>query len=168
MNEEFLFVPLFKVVKSCVSNIFALKTNLINASIPCMIYQKPQLIDFPKIGSSIDGYISIAEKDNLPFEVKRIYWTYFTPESVKRGGHAHLRLQQILVAVAGRIIVTTQMPGEEEQRFILEAASQGIFIPQYCWRTMQYTHNAVQMCIANMAYEESDYIRDYEEFKKLR
>jgi len=132
-----------------------------------MTYQQPQLVDFPKIGSSIDGYISIAEKDNLPFEVKRVYWTYFTPESVKRGGHAHLKLQQILVAVAGKIIVTTQLPGEEEQRFILETASQGIFIPQYCWHTMQYTHNAVQMCIANMAYEEIDYIRDYEEFKKL-
>lgn len=133
-----------------------------------MTYQQPQLVDFPKIGSSIDGYISIAEKDNLPFEVKRVYWTYFTPESVKRGGHAHLKLQQILVAVAGKIIVTTQMPGEEEQRFILETASQGLFIPQYCWRTMQYSHNAVQMCIANMAYEESDYIRDYEKFKKLK
>lgn len=115
----------------------------------------------------MEGYISLAEKDSLPFEVKRIYWTYFTPESVKRGGHAHLRLNQILVAVAGKIIVTTQMPGEKEERFILETANQGLFIPEFCWRTMQYTHNAVQMCIANMEYEESDYIRDYEEFKKL-
>lgn len=129
--------------------------------------EKPRLIDFPKIGTTIEGYISVAERENLPFEVKRIYWTYFTPESVIRGGHAHLRLEQILVAVSGKIIVTTQMPGQEEERFILETADKGIYIPRYCWRTMQYTHNAVQMCIANMAYEVSDYIRDYEEFKKL-
>lgn len=133
-----------------------------------MIYDQPRIIDFPKIGNSIEGYISLAEKDTLPFEVKRIYWTYFTPESVKRGGHAHLRLNQILVAVAGKIIVTTEMPGETEQRFILETANKGLFIPQCCWRTMQYTHNAVQMCIASIVYEESDYIRDYEEFKKLK
>jgi hypothetical protein len=132
-----------------------------------MIYEKPRLIDFPKIGTTIEGYISVAEKDTLPFEVKRVYWTYFTPENIQRGGHAHLRLNQILVAVAGKIIVTTEMPGEPEQRFILETADKGLFIPKYCWRTMQYSHNAVQMCIANMAYEVSDYIRDYEEFKKL-
>ena len=132
-----------------------------------MKYEKPRLIDFPKIGTTIEGYISVAERENLPFEVKRIYWTYFTPESVIRGGHAHLRLEQILVAVSGKIIVTTQMPGQGEERFILETADKGIYIPRYCWRTMQYSHNAVQMCIANMAYELSDYIRDYEEFKKL-
>jgi len=132
-----------------------------------MIYEKPRLIDFPKIGTTIEGYISVAEKDTLPFAVKRVYWTYFTPENIQRGGHAHLRLNQILVAVAGKIIVTTEMPGEPEQRFILEAADKGLFIPKYCWRTMQYSHNAVQMCLANMAYEVSDYIRDYDEFKKL-
>ena len=133
-----------------------------------MIYQQPQIINFPKIGKTIEGYISVAENNTLPFEVKRIYWTYFTPESVKRGGHAHLQLQQILVAVAGKIIVTTQMQGETEQQFILESANQGLFIPKYCWRTMQYTHNAVQMCIASMAYDESDYIRDYEEFRHFK
>ena len=129
--------------------------------------QQPFLIHFPKIGNSIQGYISVAENSNLPFEVKRVYWTYFTPESVQRGGHAHHDLEQILVAVAGKIIVTTQMPGEQEQRFILETANQGIFLPKYCWHIMEFSHNAVQMCIANMAYEESDYIRDYNDFKKL-
>lgn len=131
------------------------------------MYQQPQLISFPRIGKTLEGYISVAENDALPFEVKRVYWTYFTPESIKRGGHAHHHLEQILVAVAGKIIVTTQMPGEDEQRTILETADQGILLPKYCWHRMQYSHNAVQMCIANMAYEESDYIRDYEEFKKL-
>ena len=131
------------------------------------MFNTPYLIDFPRSGKTVDVYISVAEKETLPFEVKRIYWTYFTPESINRGGHAHHQLEQILVAVAGKIIVTTQMPGAEEQRTILETANQGILLPKYCWHKMQYSHNAVQMCIANMAYEETDYIRDYEEFKKL-
>ena len=131
------------------------------------MYQQPYLINFPKIGKPIEGYISVAEKETLPFIVKRIYWTYFTPESVNRGGHAHHQLEQILVAVAGKIIVTTQVPGKDEQKIILDSADQGIFLPKYCWHRMQYSHNAVQMCIANMPYEEYDYIRDYEEFKKL-
>ena len=125
------------------------------------------IIKFPKIGNSGLGYISVAENALLPFEVKRIYWTYFTPEDIERGGHAHHELEQILVSVSGKIIVTTQMPGAEERKFILESADEGIYLPKHCWHIMKYSHNAVQMCIANMAYSEDDYIRDYDAFKKL-
>lgn len=129
--------------------------------------EMPRLITFPKIGNSSLGYISPAEKENLPFEVKRIYWTYFTPEDVQRGGHAHHDLKQILVAVAGKIVVNTEMPGGMKHSFILDSPAQGVYLPKYSWHVMQYSHNAVQMCIASMAYEESDYIRDYDDFKKL-
>ena len=129
---------------------------------------KPYIIEFPKIGNSQLGYISVAENDNLPFEVKRIYWTYYTPESVERGGHAHHELEQILVAVSGKIIVNTEMPGGEIERFILETPNVGIYMPKYCWHVMQYSHNSAQMCIANMVYEEKDYIRDYDTFKSIK
>lgn len=128
----------------------------------------PEIIQFPKLGSPSLGYISLAENETLPFEVKRVYWTYFTPESVERGGHAHLELQQILVAVAGQIIVKTEMPGGKQETFILDSPDKGLYIPRFCWREMKYTHNAVQMCIASIVYYESDYIRDYNEFKKLQ
>lgn len=129
---------------------------------------KPRIIQFPKIGEPMLGYISVAENENLLFDVKRIYWTYYTPENVVRGGHAHKGLEQILFAVAGKIIVDTEMPGNVKDRFILESPDCGLFMPKYCWHQMRYSHNAAQMCIANMAYAESDYIRDYEEFKKLK
>ena len=132
-----------------------------------MNFDKPCLIEFPKIGNSTLGYISIAENDTLPFEVKRIYWTYYTPESVERGGHAHYKLQQVLVAVAGKIIIGVELLNGEKMEFILDNPNIGLYIPKATWRTMKYTHNAVQMCIASIVYEESDYIRDYEEFKKI-
>lgn len=131
------------------------------------MYTKPHLIEFPKIGDSDLGYISIAEKNNLPFKVKRIYWTYYTPENLERGAHAHFELEQILLAVAGKIIVTTEMPDGEKNEFVLDDPSQGLFIPKLVWRTMKYSHNSVQMCIASMVYEEKDYIRDYAQFKQL-
>jgi hypothetical protein len=133
-----------------------------------LIYARPYLIEFSKIGNSSLGYISVAEKDNLPFEVKRIYWTYFTPESVERGGHAHHELEQLLIAPSGKIIVKTEMPGGIKDQFLLESPNMGVYIPKYCWHIMEYSHNAVQMCIANMVYEEKDYIRDYAEFKLLK
>jgi hypothetical protein len=129
-------------------------------------YTEPFLINFPKIGQPTLGYISLAEKENLPFEPKRIYWTYFTPEEVERGGHSHHDLHQILVAVAGKITVTTELLNGYKEKFILESPNIGLFIPKKCWRTMKYSHNAVQMCIASNEYDEKDYIRDYDEFLK--
>ncbi len=129
---------------------------------------EPQIINFSKIGNSSLGYISLAENETLPFEVKRIYWTYFTPEDVERGGHSHINLEQILIAMAGTIIVKTEMPGGVKNTFVLDSPSKGLLIPKLCWREMKYTHNAVQMCIASIIYDESDYIRDYEEFKQLK
>jgi 5-deoxy-D-glucuronate isomerase len=131
------------------------------------MFETPRLITFPKIGNSSLGYISPAENENLPFEVKRIYWTYFTPEDVQRGGHAHHDLEQILVAVAGKITVQTEMPDGTKHTFVLDSPSQGVYLPKYSWHIMQYSHNAVQMCIASMVYEESDYIRDYNDFLKI-
>ena len=128
----------------------------------------PSIINFPKIGNSKQGYISIAENENLPFDVKRIYWTYFTPENVERGGHAHHDLMQLLIAVSGKIIVNTEMPDGTKERFVLSSPNQGVYLPKYSWHVMQYTHNAVQMCIASMVYEEKDYIRDYNDFKKVK
>lgn len=126
---------------------------------------EPQIIYFPKIGDSALGYISLAENETLPFEVKRIYWTYFTPEDVERGGHAHYQLQQILVALAGKITVNIQMPGGDKKLFVLDSPDKGVFLPKFSWHVMKYSHNAVQMSIASMDYEEKDYIRDYNKFK---
>ena len=133
-------------------------------------FNKPLIIEFPKIGKSSLGYISIAEKETLPLIPKRIYWTYFTPEDVERGGHSHYDLQQILVAVAGQITINTELQNGEKETFVLNSPNYGLYIPKKCWRTMKYTHNAVQMCIASNEYDEKDYIREYQLFlneKKL-
>ena len=130
------------------------------------LLDKPFLIDFPKIGEPSLGYISVAEKNNLPFIPKRVYWTYFTPENIERGGHAHIELQQVLIAVSGSIKVIVETITGEKYNFNLNKPNLGLFIPKKVWRTMQYSHSAVQICIASTEYLESDYIRDYNLFKK--
>jgi len=128
----------------------------------------PYIVKFQKTGSSSLGYISVAEKETLLFVPKRIYWTYFTPEDVERGGHAHIVLEQILVAVSGRIELTIESVDGKIFDFVLQSPDIGVYIPKLCWRTMKYSHNAVQMCIASMEYDESDYIRDYKQFMQLK
>lgn len=128
--------------------------------------KKPFLIEFPKIGTPALGYISVSEKERLPFVVKRIYWTYFTPEDVTRGGHAHYELEQILLAVSGRIVVKTELKDGEKQEFVLEKPHTGLYLPRQCWHEMSYSRNAVQVCVASMEYIEDDYIRSYDRFKE--
>ena len=131
-------------------------------------YSAPHLIDFPKLGVPGIGYISVGEnaKDQLPFVVQRVFWTYHTPESIVRGRHAHHRTEQVLVAVAGRIIVTTEMADGDIQIFRLEDPNVGLYVPPYAWHTMQYSHTAVQLALASKPYDEQDYIRDYEAFRQ--
>jgi mannose-6-phosphate isomerase-like protein (cupin superfamily) len=128
--------------------------------------KKPYVIDFSKIGSGQIGFISVFENCQiLPFEVERIFWTYFTPEDVVRGRHAHYKTEQILVAVAGRIIVNIEIPDGEQEVFILDKPNIGLYIPPNCWHTMQYSHSSVQLALANTVFDENDYIRSYEDFK---
>ncbi len=132
------------------------------------VQSKPYIIEFPQIGESSEGYLSVAESlNNVPFDIKRTFWTYYTPESVVRGRHAHHKTEMILIALSGRIIVNTEMPGHEIDAFVLDKPNKGLYLPPYCWHTMQYTHVSVQLVLASTHYEPSDYIRDYEEFRKI-
>ena len=131
-------------------------------------YTAPYLIEFPKLGSPGIGYISVGENDKalLPFAVQRVFWTYYTPESIVRGRHAHHQTEQILVAVAGRITVTTEMANGDIQLFRLEDPNVGLYVPPSAWHTMQYSHTAVQLVLASHPYIEGDYIRDYKAFRQ--
>jgi dTDP-4-dehydrorhamnose 3,5-epimerase-like enzyme len=128
-----------------------------------MTFEAPRIISFPRIGSSALGFNS-----TVPFEVKRAFWTYYTPDSVLRGRHAHHNTEMVLVACAGRIIVNTEMPDGRIDIFTLEKPEVGLYMPKYCWHTMQYSHSSVQLVLASSFYDEQDYIRSYEEFKQLQ
>lgn len=128
----------------------------------------PYLINFERLGAPEIGYISVTERQQMiPFEVQRIFWTYYTPESIVRGRHAHYNTEQILIATAGRIIVTTETAHGQIQTFRLEDPHMGLYVPPHVWHTMQYSHSAVQLVLASTPYNEDDYIRNYERFKSV-
>ena len=127
----------------------------------------PYLINFPKLGTPDIGYISVMEQQQVvPFEIKRIFWTYYTPESIVRGRHAHHATEQVLIAVAGRITVMTELADGTIQTFRLEDPNVGLYVPPHTWHTMQYSHTAVQLVLASQPYTETDYIRNYEDFRQ--
>lgn len=131
-------------------------------------FPEPHVIHFPKLGEPSIGYISISEMDNMiPFVPKRVFWTYHTPESVVRGRHAHHLTEQVLIAVAGRIILTTENSEGEIDTFVLDSPSKGVYVPPTHWHTMQYSHTAVQLVFASTLYDEKDYIRNHADFKEI-
>ena len=128
---------------------------------------QPYIIEFPTIGTSSLGYLTIAEdKSKIPFDILRVYWTYYAPHEVIRGHHAHKDLQQIIFAISGSIKLELESKQGEKNVFLLDNPKLGLYIPPLTWRTMQFSHNAVLLCLASMEYNESDYIRNYELFKK--
>ena len=84
-----------------------------------------------------------------------------------RGGHAHRKLNQVIFAVSGIITFTTEDLQGNKKTFVLDAPNKGLFLPEKYWRDIQFSHNAVLLCLASEVYTAEDYIRDYDEFKKL-
>jgi hypothetical protein len=131
-----------------------------------LFQEEPHLVCLKSIGDSTIGYITISEiQKDIPFEVKRIYWTYYTPQNVKRGYHAHKKLRQIIFAVSGAIRFNVECRDGITHQFVLDQPHIGLYLPPYTWREIQFSHNAVLLCLASEWCEESDYIREYNNFK---
>jgi dTDP-4-dehydrorhamnose 3,5-epimerase-like enzyme len=131
--------------------------------------QHPYLIEFPAFGSPDIGYLTAVESTrNVPFEIKRVYWSYYTPETVTRGRHAHYELQQVLVAVAGKVIISCEPPGGDAVVFVMDTPRVGLYIPALFWHVIQFSPGSVVMSLASTHYDEMDYIREYDDFQKMR
>ncbi|MBL7829841.1 MAG: FdtA/QdtA family cupin domain-containing protein [Saprospiraceae bacterium] len=129
---------------------------------------KPHVINFPAFGNPAEGYIAVNQyAQALPFEVKRTFWTYHTPEAVTRGRHAHHNTQMVLIAAAGKIIVDLEEADGTVSQHVLESPTVGLYIPAMTWHVMKYSHNAIQIVFASSDYDESDYIREYQVFQSL-
>lgn len=126
-----------------------------------------KLIDLSKIIDPRRGNLTVVEQNiDVPFEIKRAYWTYDVPSGESRGGHAHKQLQQLLVAMSGSFDVTLDN-GQEKETVHLNHPYQGLLIPSMTWRTLEdFSSGAVCMVLASELYDEDDYIRDYEQFLK--
>ena len=89
----------------------------------------PKLVTLPQIGNSQLGYISIVEHvQDAPFAIRRVYWTYYTPQDVMRGGHAHRELQQLIFAVSGQIAINVTDRELNRHSYNLTVPNVGIYI----------------------------------------
>lgn len=126
-----------------------------------------KLIEIPKI-ENILGNIAVIENDVLPFEVKRVYYLYDIPSSANRGGHSHIKLQQVLIAISGSFDVILK-DGISEKTITLNKPDKGLLIRNNIWRELgNFSSGAVCLVLASTIYNEEDYIRDFDEFLKSK
>lgn len=120
-------------------------------------------LELPKIENAL-GNIAVIEKDTLPFAVKRVYYLYDIPSSAKRGGPAHLNLQQVLIAISGSFDVVLD-DGSRRQTITLNKPDRGLLITTKIWRELEnFSSGAVCLVLASEEFSEDDYIRDYDDF----
>lgn len=119
---------------------------------------------FQPHGDERGQLIALEEGRDIPFQIKRVYYMYDTGRGVHRGFHAHKKLEQILVCVSGSCTVLLDS-GSEKKEVFLEKPYEGLYIPPSTWREMyDFSPDAVLVVLASELYDESDYIRDYDEF----
>ena len=127
---------------------------------------KTEVVDLPVIQDYRGNLAVIESGKSLPFPINRVYYLYDIPTSAYRGGHAHRALHQLLISISGSFDVLTDN-GTLNRTFSLNKASVGLYIGPYVWRDLRnFSSNAVCLVLASMVYDESDYIRDFAEFKE--
>lgn len=115
------------------------------------------------------GNISVVENGTtIPFDVKRTYYLYDVPGGESRGGHAHKELRQLIIAASGSFSVTVD-DGNVKRTFNLNRPYQGLLIVPGIWRTLDdFSSGSVCLVLASHEYDEKDYIRDYDDYKKYK
>jgi len=122
------------------------------------------IYDFKVWGDSRGQLVALEENKEIPFDVKRVFYIYSTQEGVPRGQHSHYKTKQLLVAVNGSCKVTLDN-GITKEIFSLDSPSIGLFQDAMIWGTMHdFSEDCVLMVLASDFYDESDYIRNYDDF----
>lgn len=119
---------------------------------------------FQQHGDDRGMLVALEEYNDIPFEIKRVYYMYDTKEGVHRGFHAHKDLEQIMICIHGSCKIRLDN-GREKKIVSLEKPYEGLYLPGNIWREMyDFSPDAVLMVLASKLYDESDYIRDHDEF----
>ena len=126
------------------------------------------IINFPKIEDERGNLSFFQNNAQVPFEIKRTYWIYDVPGGEYRGGHAFKDQQEVIVALSGSFDVVLH-DGIKEQRFQLNRSYYGLYIPNKIWRSLEnFSTNSLALIVSDMNYIESDYLRDFSLFQKIK
>lgn len=123
-----------------------------------------KLFDFNALGDERGHLVAIEGNRHVPFDIKRVYYLFGTKLGVSRGYHAHKSLQQVAICISGscRFVMDD---GLNKESIVLNSSTKGLFIDIMQWHEMyDFSPDCVLMVLASDIYDESDYIRNYDDF----
>ena len=124
-------------------------------------------VEFPPLGDDRGSLVALEGDVTIPFEIKRVYYLFGTKQDVTRGLHAHLALKQVMLCVTGSCKILLD-DGIDRKTVVLDSPTKGLLVESLVWREMsQFSSDCVLLVIASEHYDESDYIRDYDKFKRI-
>ena len=125
-----------------------------------------RLIELPRITDPRGNLTFVESQNHIPFDIKRVYYTYDVPGGTERGGHAHKELKQLIIAMSGSFDITLD-DGFEKKTFHLNRSYFGLYVSSMIWRGIDnFSSGSVCMVLASEFYSEADYYREYEDFLK--
>ena len=126
------------------------------------------VIDVSKIHNEAGNITVVENGENIPFDIKRIYYLYDVTGGEARGGHAHYKLEQFIIAASGSFDVILD-DGKNRKRVTLNRPNLALHIVPGLWRELDnFSSGSISLVLASQTYDEKDYIRDYSEFKKYK
>lgn len=129
---------------------------------------KPNIINFPKIQDPRGNLTFLQHSNQIPFEIKRCFWTYDVPGGEIRGGHAYRNQKEIIIALSGSFdVVITNLDGSIE-KYSLNRSYYGLYLPAKTWRHIEnFSTNSLALHVSSEFFSTEDYIREFEEFKNV-
>ena len=125
-----------------------------------------KFIQFKPLGDEKGWLIALEGERNIPFAIKRAYYIYGTRPGVRRGRHAHRKLRQVIVCLAGTCAISLD-DGRSTETVTLTGNERGLIIEPMIWHEMyDFSAGCVLLVLAEEWYDERDYIRDYQVFRK--
>lgn len=126
---------------------------------------KVQMLEFPQHGDERGHLVVVEGMKDVPFEIKRIFYIYGSDAEVVRGQHANRKTEFVLINVAGKSKVRVKDGEGNEAVFCLNRPHTGIYLPTMVWKDMyDFSEDSVLLCLASEHYDNTEYIRDYDEF----
>lgn len=126
---------------------------------------KVRLLDFQQHGDA-RGHLVVAESgQEIPFEIKRVFYMYGSDSDVVRGQHANRKTEFVMINVAGTSKVKVKDGEGNEAVYYLDRPHMGIYLPTMVWKEMyDFSDDSVLLVLASEHYNPDEYIRNYDEF----